>query len=114
MDRNKSLLTVLIIIAIIFLYNRIFSSKNGGGFLDGVREKEIKSLVIKKYINYDNHNIPFLVYGNKDSIVIYRDWWEKIFVGDSIIKPKGSLEIVIKNSNGIERFNYQDKFGLDN
>ncbi|BFO64694.1 hypothetical protein [Chryseobacterium sp. KCF3-3] len=114
MDRNKSLLTALIIIAIIFLYNRIFSSKSGNGFLDEVKEKEIKSLVIKKYINYDNHNIPFLVYGNKDSIVIYRDWWENIFVGDSIIKPKGSLEIVIKNPNGIERFNYQDKFGLEN
>lgn len=114
MNRNKSLLAALIIIAIIFFYHRIFSSESGDGFLDEVREKEIKSLVTKKYINYDNHNIPFLVYGNKDSIVIYRDWWENIFVGDSIIKPKGSLEIVIKNSNRIERFNYEDKFGLDN
>ncbi|MGE8514685.1 MAG: hypothetical protein ACN6N7_18420 [Chryseobacterium culicis] len=114
MNRNKSLLIALIIIAVIFLYNRKFSSESGGGFLDEVREKEIKSLVIKKYINYDNHNIPFLAYRNNDSIVIYRDWWEKIFVGDSIIKPKGSLEIVIKKSNRVERFNYEDKFDLNN
>lgn len=113
MSRNKSLLIALIIIAIILLYNRIFPSESGGSFLDEVREKEIKSLVTKKYINYDNHNIPFLIYGGKDSILIYRDWWESIFVGDSIIKPKGSLEIVIKNSNKIEKFNYEDKFGLD-
>ena len=114
MNRNKSLLIALIIITVIFLYNRKFSSESGDGFLDEVKEKEIKSLVIKKYINYDNHNIPFLVYGNNDSIIIYRDWWGKIFVGDSIIKPKGSLEIVIKKSSRIERFNYEDKFGLNN
>lgn len=113
MDRNKSLLIMVIIIAIVFLYNLIFSSKNGGGFLDEIREKEIKSIVSKKYINYENHNIPFLVYGNKDSIVIYRDWWDKVSVGDSIIKPKDSLEIIIKNSNKIESLNYEDKFGLE-
>jgi hypothetical protein len=113
MSRNKNLLIMLIVIAIVFLYNLIFSSKNKGGFLDELREKEIKSIVSKKYINYDNHNIPFLVYGNKDSIVVYRDWWDKVLVGDSIIKSKGSLEVIIKNSNKIEKFDYEDKFGLD-
>lgn len=73
--------------------------------------------MIKKYINDDNHNIPFLIYnqqGNKpDSIVTYRDWWDKVSVGDSIIKPEGSLQIVIKNLNTIEKFDYKDNFGLD-
>ncbi|WP_077415781.1 hypothetical protein [Chryseobacterium sp. JV274] len=113
MSRNKNLLMILIVAALVFLYKLIFSSKDKGGFLDEIRDKEIKSIVSKKYINYDNHNIPFLVYGNKDSIVIYRDWWDKISVGDSILKPKGSLEVVIKNSDKIERFDYEDKFGLD-
>jgi hypothetical protein len=106
MSRNKNLLMILIVAALVFLYKLIFSSKDKGGFLDEIRDKEIKSIVSKKYINYDNHNIPFLVYGNKDSIVIYRDWWDKISVGDSILKPKGSLEVVIKNSDKIERFDY--------
>lgn len=113
MNRNKILLIVLLIMAIIFLYNRIFSLKSGDGFLDEMREKEIKSLITRKYINHNNHNIPFLIYGNKDSIIIYRDWWDKIFVGDSIIKPKGSLEVIIKSSDKIEKFNYEDKFGLE-
>ncbi|AZA84167.1 hypothetical protein C1637_16905 [Chryseobacterium lactis] len=114
MSRNKNLLIMLIVIVMVFLYNLIFPSKNKGSFLDEVREKEIKSIVSKKYINYDNHNIAFVVYGNKDSIVVYRDWWDKIVVGDSIIKPKGSLEVIIKNSDKFEKFNYEDKFGLDN
>ncbi|WP_276965725.1 hypothetical protein [Chryseobacterium sp.] len=104
---------MLIIIAGIFLYKAIFSSKSKDRFLDEIRNKGIKSIVSKKYINYDNHNIPFLVYGNKDSIVVYRYWWDKISVEDSILKPKGSSEIVIKNSDKIEKFDYQDKFGLE-
>ncbi|WP_378103606.1 hypothetical protein [Chryseobacterium sp. sg2396] len=113
MRRNRILIVVILIIAMMFLYDRIFSLKDGGGFLDEMREKEIKSLITRKYINHDNHNIPFLIYGNKDSIIIYRDWWDKIFVGDSIIKPKGSLEVIIKSSDKIEKFNYEDKFGLE-
>ncbi|MGN7709611.1 hypothetical protein [Chryseobacterium sp. 22543] len=113
MSRNKNLLMILIVAALVFLYKLIFSSKDKGSFLDEIRDKEIKSRVSKKYVNHENHNIPFLVYGNKDSIVVYRDWWDKVSVGDSILKPKGSLEVVIKNSDKIERFDYEDKFGLD-
>lgn len=98
---------MLIVFAIVFLYKLIFSSESKGDFLDELREKEIKSIVSKKYIHHDHHNIPFLVYGNKDSIVIERDWWDKILVGDSIIKPKGSLDVIIKNSNTTERFDYE-------
>ncbi|WPO90060.1 hypothetical protein [Chryseobacterium sp. HR92] len=114
MNRNRELIIIFVIITLVFLYKLIFSSKNKGSFLDEIRDKDIKSMVSKKYINSDNHNIPFLVYGNKDSIVVYRDWWDKVSVGDSILKPKGSLEIVIKNSDKIEKFDYEDKFGLDN
>ncbi|WP_300353946.1 hypothetical protein [Chryseobacterium sp.] len=113
MSRNKNTLIILIFIAILFLYNIISPSKNSESFLDKMREREIKSIISKKYINYANHNIPFLVYGNQDSIVIYRDWYDEVSVGDSIIKPNGSLEIVIKSSNEIKRFNYKDKFGLE-
>ena len=109
MSRNKNLLVILIVAALVFLYKFIFSSKDEGGFLDEIRDKGIKSIVSKKYIDYDNHNISFLVYGNKDSIVVYRDWWDKVSVGDSILKPKGSLEIVIKNSDKIEKFDFGDK-----
>ena len=113
MNRNKSLVILLVIIVLVFLYKLIFSSKNEGSFLDEIRDKDIKSIVSKKYINFDNHNIPFLVYGHKDSIVVYRDWWDKVVVGDSIIKPKGSLEVIIKNSDKIEKLDYENTFGLE-
>jgi len=77
-----------------------------------MREKEIKSVVSKKYINKENHNIPFVIYGNRDSIIVYKDWWDKIDQGDSIIKPKGSLELIIKNPTKFERFNFEERYGL--
>ncbi len=40
MSRNKILLAVLLIMAILFLYNRIFSLKSGDGFLDEMRERK--------------------------------------------------------------------------
>lgn len=106
---------MLIIITVTILNHFIFSSKNGnsGSFLDEMRDREIKSIISEKYINKQNHNIPFLVYGGKDSIIVYRDWWDKVSVGDSIIKPKNSLELTIKNSNKLESLNYEDKFGLE-
>ncbi len=113
MDKSKNLLLMLIIVVLVFLYNLIFSPENKGSFLDEMRDKDIKSIITKKYIDNENHNIPFVEYGNKDRIIVYRDWWDKFSVGDSIIKPKNSLELLIKKSDKIERFNYLDKLGLE-
>lgn len=115
MSRNKKLIIALIIIGVVFLYNLLFPSKNWkrGSFSDEIKDREIKSIISKKFVDDENHNIPYLVYGGKDSIIIYRDWWDKIAVGDSITKPKDSLELIIKNSHKIERLNYRDKFGLE-
>lgn len=109
--RNKNLIIILIIIGVVILYNFIFSTKNRNNrsFLDEMRNREIKSIVYKKTIDLENHGIPYIVYGKKDSIIIYRDWEDKIEIRDSILKPKGSLELLIKNPNKVERLNYEDQ-----
>ncbi|WP_261511403.1 hypothetical protein [Chryseobacterium paludis] len=112
-NRNRNLLIILITIAIIILYKFIFPSNKRDNFLDEMKQREIKSIVYKETIDFENHGIPYIVYGEKDSIIIYRDWEDKIEIGDSILKPKGSLEVVIKNLSKIERLNYEDKFGLE-
>ena len=63
----------------------------------------------KKTIDFENHGIPYIVYGKKDSIIIYRDWEDKIEIGDSILKSKGSLELIIKNLNKVERLSYDNQ-----
>lgn len=108
-NRNRNLLIILIIIATTVLYKFIFPSNKEDVFLDEMKQREIKSIVYKKTIDFENHGIPYIVYRKKDSIIIYRDWENKIEIGDSILKPKGSLVLVIKNLNKIERLSYENQ-----
>ena len=110
LHKNKHFLVIISIGALILV--NFLSSKEKGGFLEQIKNKEIKSIIIKKYINEENHNIPFIVYYN-DSLIVPRAWWDKISEGDSIIKQKESLELLIKSTNKVEVFHFQDNLGLE-
>ena len=75
--------------------------------LSKIREREIKAVIKRKSINNYKRRAIFIVY-DKDSIPIDYEWEEKIQVGDSIIKPKGSIQIIIKNGFTIDTLDYID------
>ena len=74
---------------------------------DKIRNREIKSILKRHSIDYSNHATPYIVYEN-DSLPSILDWEEKISIGDSIIKPKGSLKLIIKNNFKIDTLDYED------
>ncbi|MDQ1858024.1 hypothetical protein [Chryseobacterium sp. WLY505] len=73
-----------------------------------IKNKSIKSIVSKKSTDYSNHGATYVVYG-RDSLPTHTGWDEKIEIGDSIIKPKGSLKITIKNSKKIYVLDYEEQ-----
>ena len=75
--------------------------------LSKIREREIKTIIKRKSINNYKRRAIFIIY-DKDSIPIDYEWEEKIQVGDSIIKPKGSIQIIIKNGFTIDTLDYID------
>lgn len=76
--------------------------------LSKIREREIKAVIKRKSINNYKRRAIFIVY-DKDSIPIDYEWEEKIQVGDSIIKPKGSLKLLIKRGSYlIDTLDYED------
>ena len=75
--------------------------------LSKIREREIKAVIKRKSINNYKRRAIFIIY-DKDSIPIDYEWEEKIQVGDSIIKPKGSIQIIIKNGSAIDTLDYID------
>ena len=75
--------------------------------LSKIREREIKAVIKRKSINNYKRRAIFIAY-DKDSIPIDYEWEEKIQVGDSIIKPKGSIQIIIKNGFDIDTLDYID------
>lgn len=75
---------------------------------DKIRNREIKSILKRHSIDYSNHATPYIVYEN-DSLPIFSDWEEKIQVGDLIIKPKGSLKLLIKRGGYlIDTLDYEE------
>ena len=75
--------------------------------LSKIREREIKAVIKRKSINNYKRRAIFIVY-DKDSIHIDYEWEEKIQVGDSIIKSKSSIQIIIKNGSAIDTLDYID------
>ncbi len=73
-----------------------------------IRDKSIKSVVNKKSVDYSNHGTTYVVYG-KDSLPTHTGWDAKIEIGDSIIKPKGSLKVTIKNNQKTNILDYEQQ-----
>ncbi|HCM33672.1 MULTISPECIES: hypothetical protein [Chryseobacterium] len=71
-----------------------------------IRSKNIKSIIDRKSIDYSNHGATYIIYGN-DSLPTHTGWSEKIQIGDSIIKAKGALKLVIKNNWKIDTLDYE-------
>nr|WP_315035459.1 hypothetical protein [uncultured Chryseobacterium sp.] len=71
-----------------------------------IRSKTIRSIIDRKSIDYSNHGATYIIYGN-DSLPTHTGWSEKIQIGDSIIKAKGALKLVIKNNLKIDTLDYE-------
>lgn len=72
-----------------------------------IKNREIRSIIDRKFIDYSNHSMPYIIFSRNDSIIIYDYWWDKIDVGDSIVKPMGSLKLQIKNIDKNEILDYE-------
>jgi uncharacterized membrane protein len=103
-EKNKNLLIIIVFIAGAFIYNYIKGSRS---YEEEIESLNINSVVRKKFINYDNHGIPYIIYDN-DSIIVFQNWEGLIDVGDSIIKPEGSTKVIVKNINKYIEFDYNN------
>ena len=75
---------------------------------DKIRNREIKSTIKRKSLDFKNRRALYIVY-EQDSLPLVVDWEEKISIGDSIIKPKGSLKLLIKREGYlIDTLDYED------
>jgi|GEM_PF-353452 hypothetical protein len=114
MSKKTGDFLMILFFGLCVLMYRYFSGNINESYEDEIENLNINSLVTKKFIDYSNHGIPYVVHDN-DSIIIYREWEDKIAVGDSIIKPKGSSLMTIKNTDKLINFDYKNPIqGLPN
>ena len=89
-----------------FYLNPTTIEEDNEEFYDNIKKIEVKSIIKRKSLDFKNRRALYVVY-EQDSFPIFSDWEEKISIGDSIIKPKGSLKLIIKN-NKIDTLDYID------
>ena len=100
-------LIIFLLLQSYFYLNPTTIEEDNKLLLSKIGEREIKAVIKRKSINNYKRRAIFIVY-DKDSIPIDYEWEEKIQVGDSIIKPKGSIQIIIKNGFTIDTLDYID------
>ncbi|HCR74980.1 MAG TPA: hypothetical protein DIW37_00935 [Chryseobacterium sp.] len=100
----QNTLAVIFAIGFVIIYKSLYKDET---YEEEIEKKEIKSVVAKKFVNYDNHGIHYIVY-EKDSIMISESWDQYINVGDSIIKPEQSTQLIIKNKDKYIEFDFNN------
>ncbi len=80
------------------------------------KELNLSGKVIKKYLDDWNHGAATVIMINEkgqfkyqiDDWAVYSDLWSYLYVGDSIIKPSGTLTLRVKHPDGtFKDYRYQ-------
>ena len=101
-------LIIFLLLQWYFYLNPTTIEEDNEEFYDNIKNIEVKSIIKRKSLDFKNRRALYVVY-EQDSFAIFSDWEEKIQVGDSIIKPKGSLKLLIKRGDYlIDTLDYED------
>lgn len=101
-------LIIFLLLQWYFYLNPTTIEEDNEEFYDNIKKIEVKSIIKRKSLDFKNRRALYVVY-EQDSLPIFSDWEEKIQVGDSIIKPKGSLKLLIKRGGYlIDTLDYED------
>ena len=90
-----------------FYLNPTTIEEDNEEFYNNIKKIEVKSIIKRKSLDFKNRRALYVVY-EQDSLPLVVNWEEKISIGDSIIKPKGSIQIIIKNGFTIDTLDYID------
>ena len=62
---------LIFVITLLILKNFIMNKVNENAISkEKIKNREIKSIIYKKSIDYDNHSMPYIIFNRNDSIII--------------------------------------------
>lgn len=100
-------LIIFLLLQWYFYLNPTTIEEDNEEFYDNIKKIEVKSIIKRKSLDFKNRRALYVVY-EQDSLPSILDWDEKIKAGDSIVKSKGSLKLIIKNNYKIDTLDYED------
>ncbi len=72
-------------------------------------DKEFHGIVLKKYIDSENHNDPIAILTSKQKINLW-NFYDNVEVGDSLSKPKGTLIMEVYRNGKIQKLDFNIEF----
>ena len=110
MNKYNILFTIIMILfgVALFLFNKYINSNES--INESRKEREFRGIIIRKYRDYDNHGSGFLVL--KDSTKycpLPSDIYYKVKIGDSLIKEKNNLKLIIYRKDSVFSFDLEQK-----
>lgn len=107
--KYKTLLNIGILVVLIILFLLSFFQKP----VEDVIYKdelnvEYKGYVINKYIDSSDHSICKLVLKSGRIIDVWDNCYQKVEIGDSVVKDKGNFDFLIYKLSGVEIVDIED------
>lgn len=72
-------------------------------------DKEFHGIVLKKYIDSENHNDPIAILTSMQKINLW-NFYYNVEVGDSLSKPKGTLIMEVYRNGKIQKLDFNIEF----
>jgi hypothetical protein len=70
---------------------------------------EFHGIVLKKYIDSENHNDPIVILTSKQKINLW-NFYDNVEVGDSLSKPKGTSIMEVYRNGKVQKLDFNIEF----
>lgn len=107
---NIGILIVLIILLLLSFFQKPVEEVIYKDELD----VEYQGFVINKYIDCSDHSICKLVLKSGKIINVWDNCYQKVEIGDSVVKDKGNFDFVIYKLSGVEIVDIEDNLIIPN
>ncbi|WP_427873483.1 hypothetical protein [Flavobacterium sp. MMS24-S5] len=105
--KNILSVVIFIIISFLFVFSYFQKTVEEVNYEDELSYK-YNGFVVNKYVDSADHSICKLVLKSGKIINVWDNCYQKVEIGDSVVKNKGSFDFLIYNSYGTETVNIQD------
>ena len=99
------IVAILMIVGIV-LVSKTDKNESWDKVLKVISEKEFHGVVVKKYIDNENHNDPIAILSTKQKINLW-DFYGNVNIGDSLSKTKGTTIMTVYGNDKIQKLDFK-------
>jgi hypothetical protein len=104
-NMKKNIITILTVVILIFIMKRLVDYVSSNEFNDSILKKiSMQGRIVKLKGDFNSHHVPVAILRNGETMNI-NFVFQKLAIGDSIIKKKGTTYMTIIRKDSVFRLN---------